>query len=83
MQKRTKLKKRIEKKNFKCQDNIIQLEIKQNFTKLNTYEVTFSMTRTWKFEYSSVPNRRACTFINFEKKFPPAQPYLGLHVYCF
>ena len=33
--------------------------------------------------YSSVPNRRACTFINFEKKFPPARPYLGLHVYCF
>ena len=33
--------------------------------------------------YSSVPNRRACMFINFEKKFPPAQPYLGLHVYWF
>ena len=32
-------------------------------------------------DYSSVPNKRACTFINFEKKFPPAQPYLGLHVY--
>ena len=31
--------------------------------------------------YSSVPNRRACTFINFEKKIPPARPYLGLHVY--
>ena len=25
--------------------------------------------------YSGVPNRRACTFINFEEKFP-------LHVYC-
>ena len=35
------------------------------------------------FEYSSVPNRHACTFINFEKKIPIAQPYLGLHVYCF
>ena len=35
------------------------------------------------FKYSSVPNRRACTFINFEKKFPPARPYLGLHVYYF
>ena len=23
--------------------------------------------------YSSVPNRHACTFINFEKKFPPAR----------
>ena len=23
----------------------------------------------------------ACTFINFEKKFPPAQPYFGLHIY--
>ena len=33
--------------------------------------------------YSSVPNRSACTFINFEKKFPPARPYLGLHVYWF
>ena len=33
-------------------------------------------------EYSSVPNRRACTFIDFEKKFPPARPYFGLHVYC-
>ena len=30
--------------------------------------------------YSSVRNRRACTFINFEKKIPPAWPYLGLHV---
>ena len=36
----------------------------------------FSKTIT----YSSVPNRRACTFINFEKKFPPARPYFGLHV---
>ena len=33
--------------------------------------------------YSSRPNRRACTFINFEKKIPPARPYFGLHVYCF
>ena len=33
--------------------------------------------------YSSVPNRRACTFINFEEKIPPARPYLALHVYCF
>ena len=33
--------------------------------------------------YSSVPNRRACTFINFEEKIPPALPYFGLHVYCF
>ena len=31
-------------------------------------------------KYSSVPNRRACTFINFEEKFPPAWPYLALHV---
>ena len=34
-------------------------------------------------EYSKVPTRCACTFINFEKKFPPAQPYFGLHVFCF
>ena len=33
--------------------------------------------------YSTVPNRRACTFINFDKKFSPAQPYFGLHVYWF
>ena len=33
--------------------------------------------------YSSVPNRRACRIINFEKKFPSARPYFGLHVYCF
>ena len=33
--------------------------------------------------YSSVPNRGACTFINFEKKFPPARSYFGLHVYWF
>ena len=31
-------------------------------------------------KYSSVPNRRACTFINFEKKIPPVRTYLGLHV---
>ena len=31
--------------------------------------------------YSSVPNRRACTFINFEKKIPPALSYFGLHNY--
>ena len=29
--------------------------------------------------YSSVPNRRVCTFINFEKKFLPARPFIGLH----
>ena len=34
-------------------------------------------------KYSSVPNRRACTFINFEKKIPPIRPYFGLHVYWF
>ena len=33
--------------------------------------------------YSSVRNRRACTFIDFEKKIPPARPYFALHVYCF
>ena len=32
-------------------------------------------------KYSSVPNRRACTFINFEKKIPPIRPYFGLHIY--
>ena len=34
-------------------------------------------------EYSSVPNRRACTFIDFEEKIPPARPYFGLHVFGF
>ena len=29
-----------------------------------------------------VPNRRACTFIDFDKKIPPARPYFVLHVYC-
>ena len=33
--------------------------------------------------YSSVPNRSAYTFINFEEQFPPARSYLGLHVYWF
>ena len=33
--------------------------------------------------YSSVPNRRACTFINFEEKIPPIWSYFGLHVYLF
>ena len=33
--------------------------------------------------YSSVPNRHACTFINFEKKIHPAWSYFGLHVYWF
>ena len=33
------------------------------------------------FDYSSVPNRRACMFINFEKKIHPIRPYFGLHVY--
>ena len=33
--------------------------------------------------YSSVPNRRACTIINFEKKIHPARSYFGLHVYWF
>ena len=36
-----------------------------------------------RMQYSSVPNRRACTFINFEKKIPPARSYFGLHVYWF
>ena len=30
--------------------------------------------------YSSVPNRGAGTFINFEEKSPPAQFYFGLHI---
>ena len=33
--------------------------------------------------YSSVPNRRACRFINFEEKIHPARLYFGLHVYFF
>ena len=33
--------------------------------------------------YSSVPNRCACMFINFEKKIPPSWYYLGLHIYLF
>ena len=43
-------------------------------------------TARWRsdwFWYSCVPNRRACTFINFEKKIPPVRPYFGLHVYWF
>ena len=36
-----------------------------------------------QMKYSSVPNRCACMFIDFEKKIPPARSYLGLHVYCF
>ena len=32
-------------------------------------------------KYSSVPNRRACTFINFEEKIHPVRSYFGLHVY--
>ena len=41
------------------------------------------VTANNKLEYSSVPNRCACTFINFEKKIPPARPYFGLHIYWF
>ena len=33
--------------------------------------------------YSSVPNRSACTFINFEEKIHPAQSYFGRHIYWF
>ena len=44
--------------------------------------ITYAGRGTFR-TYSSVPNRSACTFINFEKKFPPAWPYLGLHVYWF
>ena len=29
----------------------------------------------WEIYNSSVLNRRACTFINFEKEIPPARPY--------
>ena len=31
--------------------------------------------------YSSLPNRSAGRFINFEEKFPPVQSYFGLHFY--
>ena len=41
--------------------------------------LSLALLTTW--EYSSVPNRRACTFIDFEKKIPPAWSYFGLHVY--
>ena len=46
---------------------------------------TASIIRNYKISptYSSVPNRRACMFINFDKKFPPARSYFGLHVYWF
>ena len=37
----------------------------------------------WIYTYSSVPNRHAYTFINFEKKHSPARPYFGLHIYWF
>ena len=37
----------------------------------------------WITTYSSVPNRRACMCFNFEKKYFPAWPYFGLHVYWF
>ena len=43
----------------------------------------WTKTREVKPNYSSVPNRCACMFINFEKKFPPAWPYFGLQVYWF
>jgi hypothetical protein len=33
--------------------------------------------------YSTVPNRSAGTFINFEEKFPPARSYFGLHFINF
>ena len=33
--------------------------------------------------YSSIQNRRACTFINFEKKIHSARSYFGLPVYWF
>ena len=36
-----------------------------------------------KPNYSSVPNRSARIFINFEDKFPTARSYFGLHVYQF
>ena len=44
--------------------------------------IIYSIYLLWP-TYSSVPNRRACTFINSEKKFPPARSYFGLHVYWF
>ena len=31
--------------------------------------------------YSSVPDRSANMFINFEETFSPAQSYFGLHIY--
>ena len=46
---------------------------------LGNVNINISVKKT----YSSVRNRRACTFINFEEKIPPARPYLALHVYCF
>ena len=36
-----------------------------------------------KMEYSSVRISRACTFINFDKKIPPARPFSGPHIYLF
>ena len=32
-------------------------------------------------KHTSVPNRRACSFISSKKKIPPSRPYFGLHVY--
>ena len=49
-------------------------------TKYNGY---YSFSSNITLSLLKVPNRRACTFINFEKKIPPLWPYLGLHVYWF
>ena len=44
-------------------------------------EILFFCYIIFFLTYSSVPNRCACMFINFEEKIPPARPYLALHVY--
>ena len=41
----------------------------------------FSPLHVYFFLHSSLI--LVCTFINFEKKFPPARSYFGLHVYWF
>ena len=57
--------------------------LRNKFTYVGIHLNAMQWSQRYVSTYSIVPNSRACTFINFEKKFRPAWPYFGLHFYWF
>ena len=68
---------------FRWQWKISKIPTGISFRKSRWLQLCPHLRSRYISTYSSMAKRRVWTFINFEIKIPPAQPYFGLHVYCF